>query len=165
MAQKHRSIKTKLQPKSKPQPTTCTTPQYFIIDTVLPSHVVNDCSIFTTYTLQKSSPDSFWDWNYNWRHWQHWSPCLGWQKKHYFYHSQLLACTVLAPSFSFQPVRNIPISWKSCHAFRSHSQASFSTERSSHQTQSAKVHSLYTRRRIFCPQVRHSNSSFPSSSV
>ena len=53
MAQKHRSIKTKLQPKSKPQPTTCTTPQYFIIDTVLPSHVVNDCSIFTTYTPSK----------------------------------------------------------------------------------------------------------------
>lgn len=35
--------------RPKPPFTTRMTPQYFIIDTVLPSHVVNDRSLFTTY--------------------------------------------------------------------------------------------------------------------
>ena len=37
-------------PFLKPLPRTCTAPQYFVITTVLPSHVVNDHSFFTTYT-------------------------------------------------------------------------------------------------------------------
>jgi hypothetical protein len=37
-------------PFLKPLPRTSTAPQYFVVTTVLPSHVVNDRSLFTTYT-------------------------------------------------------------------------------------------------------------------
>jgi hypothetical protein len=42
-------------PKSKPRapPLTRTTLQYFVVDTVLPLHVVNDRSLFTTYAPSK----------------------------------------------------------------------------------------------------------------
>ena len=37
-------------PFLKPLPRTSMAPQYFIVTTVLPSHLVNDRSLFTTYT-------------------------------------------------------------------------------------------------------------------
>jgi hypothetical protein len=44
----HRKANSALRPKPLPK-ILRSTPQYFIIDTVLPSHVVNDRSLFTTY--------------------------------------------------------------------------------------------------------------------